>query len=244
MLFGKNTSKKFGQGFLILIGLLGLIAVIFGLVGVAKAGPIPRWDHDSDINIWDESTHPPRAEVRLNVNNYQSHGVESRLQGVCYDVLEEKDKPYYLYFGFGFQSGHLDIEPVVGWSFRDNEWVVALRTYPEWEKWRGYSNAEYQLETKSWYYLAQIETHFNHWVEWGAEMEGWGDIDDNLTSNGLGVNAIFNLQPVRGNPDSKLRIEAGLQIREMDSKYKPQAVVRFIFTPKMDEHTPDPRRRR
>jgi hypothetical protein len=219
-----------------------ILAVVIALVGEAKAGPIPRWDHNSDIGIWNESTHPPRAEVRLNLINAQSTGVESRLQGVCYDLLEKKDKPYYLYLGFGFQSGHLDIEPALGWSFRDNEWVAAFRTYPEWEKWRGYSNCEYQLETKSWYYLAQIETHFNHWVECGAEMEGWGDIDDQLTSNGAGINVVFNTHPRWGNPDSKLRIEAGLQLREMDSKYKPQLIVRFIFSPEMEEHTPDPRR--
>ena len=243
MLFGKNTPKNLGLGFLIVIGLLVIFAVVVFLSGDAEAA-IVRGYHSGNIPIWDESTHPPRAEVRLDMlGNDLSPGVETLLQGVCYDVLEKEDKPFYLYFGMGFQRGNLKIQPAVGWSFRDNEWVLALRTYPKWERWRGYSNVEYQLETKSWYYLGQIETHINDWVEWGVEVEGWGDIDDHMTSNGAGLNVVFNTRPVRANPDAKIRIEAGIQWREMGDKYKPQVLVRFIFTPKMEAHSPNIRRR-
>jgi len=242
MFFSKKTPKNFGLGFLILLVLLVIMALVAILTNDVEAKGLPR---RGDVFDWNESWQPPRGEVSLNLlGEFSPGGVKSRLQGVCYDVLEEKNKPYYIYLGAGFQTGNLEIEPALGWSFRDNEWVLALRTYPDWGKSRAYSNLEYQLETQSYYWVAKIETHLNHFIEWGVEAEGWGDLDDYLTSNGAGLNLVFHLQGRRryGDQDSKLQIEAAVQYREMDGSWKPQAIVRFNFTPKLDEHSRSRRR--
>src|SRR3989339_609728 len=213
-------------GCLIFIGLF-IILVTDLQAGVRHRGNVFNWGTD-----WQ----PPRAEARLNVENDLSPLLHSRIQGVCYDLLEAKDKPFYLYWGLGFRRGNLMLEPAIGWSFRDKELVGAFRLYPQWKDWFGYSNVEYQFETRSFYYLAQLGKKFNPFFEMGMEIEGWGDIDDNLQSNGLGVNFAFNLQGLKRfkAQESKLRVEAAIQYRELDSQWKPQAVVRLILTPKID----------
>ena len=133
---------------------------------------------------------------------------------------------------------------MLGYSFRDQELVTGLRFHPEWDNQRGYSNVEYQLETKSYYYLVQLETRVSPLIEWGVEIEGWGDIDDKLMSNGVGINLAFHLRGLSRykHQDSKLRVEAFVQLREMDGEYKPQFGIRFDFTPKPTEHTSNRRR--
>ena len=228
-----NKSLTSQRMLVILLAAVVLMAVVVEVdaKGLSRGGNIP---------IWDKSTHPPRGEFRLDWMGQLSDQVKSRLQGVCYDVLEKEDKPFYVYLGLQFG----DLESVVGYSFRDEEWVTGLRLYPKWETWHAYSNLEYQLETKSFYYLAQAELHLSPFIECGAEVEGWGDLDDDMISNGVGLNMAFNLHAHQrwGKKDSKLRVEAAIQYRGLGGEWKPQAVVRFVFTPKPDEHTRSRRR--
>lgn len=229
MFFGNRMAVG-----LIFIG-LSLVLVSQLQAGVRYRGSVVNWGTD-----WQ----PPRAEARLNLENDLSPILHSRLQGVCYDLLEKDDKPSYLYWGLGFRRGNLMLEPTIGWSFMDKEIVGAFRLYPKWKTWFGYSNCEYQFKTKSFYYLAQLGKKFSPFFEMGTEIEGWGDINDNLQSTGFGLNFAFNLHAVGRlkAQKSKLRVEVAIQYRELGNQWKPQAVVRLIFTPKMEEHTPSHRR--
>ena len=243
-MFSNNSSRKLGWGQLFLT--LLLVTVVLMVSNIDDVYAKGLYKTRGSLFKWDDNWHPPRAEARLNWMGQWSETLSSRLQGVCYDMLEEKDRPYYVYLGMGFQNGSLLVEPTLGWSFRDMELVGALRTYPKGEGWRAYTNLEYQLETKTYYYLAQAEFYVNPLIEWGVELEGWGDIDDKLMSNGAGINLAFHLRGLSRykHQDSKLRVEAFVQLREMDGEYKPQFGVRFEFTPKQDEHTPNRKRYR
>jgi|GEM_PF-4268225 len=237
MFSNTTTSQKVVWFFVILLISISTFSSVQAGRGYFGLKP-----HGSVIN-WGENWQPPRGVAILNVQKEHSSGLYTNLQGVCYDLLEKENKPFYGYLEVGFHLGNLAVGPTIGWSFRDKELVAGLRLHQDSSIWRGYSNLEYQFETKSFYYQGQISLKFNAFFDLGGEVEGWGDIDDNLTSHGFGAVFGFNLQALRlVDNDSKLRIEAAIQLRELMDQWKPQAIVRFSFTPKMDEHTIPKRR--
>lgn len=211
--------------------------ILIGLFVVLVSGVQAGTRYRGNLVNWGTDWQPPRAEARLDLVGDLSPQLKSRLQGVCYDALEDKDKPFYLYWGLGFRRGNLWFEPTFGWSFRDKELVGAFRLYPQWENWHGYSNLEYQFETQSFYYLTQFNWKATPFFEIGAEAEGWGDLKNHLESHGVGGNLALNFHALKRwkNHDSKLRCEAALQYREMGGSFKPQAIVRLIFTVKTDQ---------
>lgn len=204
----------------------------------------PRDGYSKNIFDWGENWQPPRGEARLNWMGWYS-SFRFNLQGVCYDVLEKDKKPYYLYLAVGVPVKGYILEPVVGWAWQDKEWVGGFRIYFDSSQfWRNYSNLEYQPKSQAFYYLTQLEFRLSPFLEMGVEVEGWGDIDDDLESNGAGVNIVFNLHALSGwkVPSAKASVELAVQYRELGGLWKPQAVARLIFTPKRQEHTPSTRR--
>jgi hypothetical protein len=239
-----TKAKTIGEVMYLSNNILKLIALTFLVTllwaSSSQAG-LPRGGNILDTG---ESFHPHRGEVRLNLMGEWSDTTESHLEAVCRDLLEE-DKTYHLNFAPVFQFGNVAVEPTIGWVFQeDDEFLVALRIRPEWAGFQAYSNTEYSFESKSYYYLTQAYVRVSPFLEWGVEAEGWGDFENHLTSNGLGVNLAFNFHPRKGwgKKLSKLRVEAFCQAREMDGHLKPAVGIRFSVTPKMDAHSPSRRR--
>lgn len=224
------------------LAFFGLFCLLFIGVSVEARG---LFKSDGSLFGWNENWHPWRGEVRLDLVNQQSDRLQTRLQGICYDVMEKGSKPSYVYLGFGFCYRGLIAEPTIGWAFRDNEWVGAVRLYGLWRGFRFYHNLEVQpLKTQSFYYISQMEWRLKAFLEIGLEAEGWADIDDELSSQGAGINAVLSFQGIRGAEDSKFYLETALQYRELGGDWKPQPIIRLIFRPKLDDHTPDHRRYR
>lgn len=195
---------------------------------------------------WGTNWQPPRGEARLNWMSSDSSKIRWNLQGVCYDVLEKDKKPYYLYLAAGLRFRNHILEPVGGWAWQDKEWVTGLRIYSDYRLCRTYYNLEYQPQSQSFYYLAQLEFRFSPFLEMGFEAEGWGDVDDDIQSNGAGVNASFNLHGLSGwkVPGAKVSVEMSVQYRELGGLWKPQAIARLVITPKRGEHSSSTRRDR
>lgn len=237
-MFYKETSQK-------LVWIFIVVLISISAFSPAQAGR--RYfglKQGGNVIDWGTDWQPPSVAVALDLKKEHPSGVYSNLQVVCYDVLEKENKPSYGYLAVGFHLRNLDVEPAIGYSFRDKELVGACRLYPKVFNFRSYFNLEYQPESQAFYYQAQTSLKFSLFFDLGLEAEGWGDLNDDLESNGFGLVGGFNLHNwdfFKGK-DHKIRIEAALQLRELMDEIKPQAVLRIKISPDMDESTKPKRR--
>lgn len=132
------------------------------------------------------------------------------------------DNSPHLYLGYGWKPvGWLDVEPVAGWDFGQDEPIASVRLTPSYGRFYGWVDGEIQFPSHAGYGFVQVDYKFLPWLHTGAEAESWGDSDDGSTwSHGGGPNLLFRL-------GAKAGVDLAIHIRKQDDSVKPEFVTRF-----------------
>ncbi|NQV00128.1 MAG: hypothetical protein HQ538_05270 [Parcubacteria group bacterium] len=126
------------------------------------------------------------------------------------------------YIGAGFRPIEgLDIEPILGWYFMDNEPVLGfLFNLEMWRVW-WHVNFEASMPSGICYWFTMLDLRILDWFYVGIEGEGWGVLTDGSSwSNGGGINLIFRME--------RIEVDVAVHARSLEGELViPDLLVRF-----------------
>ncbi|MFA6130917.1 MAG: hypothetical protein WC730_01490 [Patescibacteria group bacterium] len=166
-----------------------------------------------------ETFHPSR--VRLLIHGGYNVGETTRVQFhfiPAGNLLGELAPLGYL--GLSVKPAPwLGVEPVVGWAWGPDEPIASIRLAPDFGPVYGWFDGEIRFPSYGGYWFGQMEYRVSKWLHTGIEGEGWGDFDDGGWSQGGGVNVLGRFE--------KTGLDLAIHVRDIDSKVKPEFVLRF-----------------
>jgi len=233
------ASDKPKQGEAAMTRLFKLVALIAMSLSIFALPAAAQWQHNIK---WSDSWHAPRARILFHNSEEVSPGLERRIHCLFPNVNLEGRLNFLAYLGLNFKSmSHLDVEPAIGYNLRQETMITSTRFSLYDGQSMAYSRAyawldlEYTPNGQGTYYFAQAEYSALEYVEFGLESEGWGGLDGQSKSIGLGPNLILHFR--RG--PHNINVDLAVHYRDLDdvpdAGWKPEFFFRLHLIPNLTD---------
>lgn len=216
-----------------------IAAIVIVFLSMFSLPASARYNHTVK---WADSWHAPRARILFHNSEEVSPGVERRIHCVFPNVNVEHKLDFLAYLGLNLHTmPHLDLEPAAGYNLRQKTMIASLRTslyngdsmgYSRYYAWM---DLEYTPNGQGTYYFVQGQYRALDNIEFGLESEGWGGLDGQQSSVGIGPNIIFHFYRGR----HRVNMDVSVHYRDLDDSpdagWKPEFFFRLHLIPDLED---------
>jgi hypothetical protein len=98
----------------------------------------------------------------------------------------------FVFLGLGLQpTSWLDVEPVIGWAFDNDELALSTRIMTTHKQFWTWTDFEVYPCSGGYYWFSQVDYKLTSWCHTGLEAEGWGAKHEVDFSWGIGSNILL-----------------------------------------------------